>query len=304
MDKVIETRSLCKRFGGITALRSIDMDVPPGVSGLIGPNGAGKTTTINILIGLVKPTSGEARVLGLDSLRQSYEIRRRVGVLHENQFIPGDYGAYRYLLHVAKLKRLPSPRTHVDQALKAVDLRNVRDRPVKSFSAGMLQRLRLAQALIGYPELVILDEPTANLDPLARISFVELVDRLHREKGVSFLISSHILPELEKVCSYVVIVNRGVTLDQGPLPSLKDKYFPRTYKIICSNPGLLSGKLEQSPAVKEVRTAGNALYVVAGDYDAFIRELNEAVSALNIALYSLEPVTPSLEDLFRKLVGG
>ena len=197
--RIVYTKDLFKLFGNVVALDGLNLEVPKGICGFIGPNGSGKTTTINILLGLVRPDSGEAYVFGLDCWRNSYEIKRRVGVLHENLGYPMSFSAQRFLEYVARIYNVDKPRERALEMLKLVGLYDARDRAIKGFSAGMLQRLGLAQALIGEPELVFLDEPTVNLDPSARLMFLEKVKEFHRDHGVNFLTSTHILPESEKV---------------------------------------------------------------------------------------------------------
>ena len=172
---VVFTNGLVKRFGNVEALRGLSLEVPKGVSGLVGPNGSGKTTLINILLGLLKPDDGEAYMLGLDCWRDSYQIKQRVGVLRENPGYPKHLTGNRYLKMIARIRDLPQPEVEVKKALESVELIGAGDRRIGEYSAGMLQRLGLAQALMGDPELIILDEPIANLDPLSRIKLLETI---------------------------------------------------------------------------------------------------------------------------------
>ncbi|MHA1722157.1 MAG: ABC transporter ATP-binding protein [Candidatus Baldrarchaeia archaeon] len=183
---VVETRGLVKFFGDIVALDGLDLRIPKGVSGFVGPNGAGKTTTIHILLGLLKADLGEAYIFDMDCWKNSYDIRRRVGVLLEDPGYPKGCTAERYLEFIAKMYEIDQPKFRVKELLKEVDLYWARDRKIGDFSAGMLQRLGLAKALIGDPELVILDEPTANLDPIGRMKLLEKIKELWRDKKVNF----------------------------------------------------------------------------------------------------------------------
>ena len=193
---IIKTTNLTKYFGKAIALNELNLCVPKGISGFIGKNGAGKTTTISILLGLLKPNLGEAIVFDMDCWRESYEIRRKLGVMHEVNAYPGNFSGKRFLEYVASIYGVSQIGQRVKESLEDVGLAEVKDKPIKTYSAGMFKRLGLAQALIGYPELVILDEPTANIDPSGRIELLEKIKEMHVEYGTSFLISTHILSDL------------------------------------------------------------------------------------------------------------
>ncbi len=300
--RIVYTKDLFKLFGDVVALNGLNLEIPKGICGFIGPNGSGKTTTINILLGLVKPDSGEAYVFGLDCWRNSYEIKRRVGVLHENSSYPGNFSAQRFLEYVARIYNVDKPREKALEMLKVVGLYDVRDRAIKGFSAGMLQRLGLAQALIGDPELVILDEPTANLDPSARLMFLEKVKEFHRDHGVNFLISTHILPELEKVCSWVSIIMNGVIVDQGYLSDLASKYSANIYVVETSDLRLLAKELEKIDFIKDLWIEGDKIYCKISDLDSFQRNLPVVVSKINVSIKNLQPQYSSLEEIYREVV--
>ncbi len=215
---IINTYNLVKYFGSIKALDNLDLHIPKGISGFIGPNGAGKTTTINILAGLVSPTDGYAEILGMNSQSESIEIRKSVRFMLESLVLPKEISVIKFMEHAADFCGVSF--TEVNNILNEVNLSRFKNRRIKSLSAGMLQRLRLAQALLGNPELIVLDEPTANLDPISRIEVLELIIRFNREKGISFLISSHIIPELEKIIDWVSIINEGKIIAEGNIYDL------------------------------------------------------------------------------------
>jgi ABC-2 type transport system ATP-binding protein len=158
---IVEADGLNKRFGNVHALRGLNLRVGEGVTGLVGPNGAGKTTTIGILLGLLKPDRGKALVFGFDCWCDSFEVRSRVGVLHEKPVYPSSFTGRRYLEYVAEFYGRANPKEQATRLLRAVGFSEAADRKISTYSAGMVQRIGLAQALIGEPELVILDEPTA-----------------------------------------------------------------------------------------------------------------------------------------------
>jgi len=300
--RIVYTRDLFKFFGDVVALDGLNLEVPKGICGFIGPNGAGKTTTINILLGLLKPDSGEAYVFGLDCWRNSYEIKRRVGVLHESPSYPRNFSAQRFLKYVSQIYGIENSEKRVFEMLKLVGLYDVRDRAIKGFSAGMLQRLGLAQALIGEPELVILDEPTANLDPFARIMFLDKVKEFYKDYGVNFLISTHILPELEKVCSWVSIIMNGVIVDQGFFQDLVSKYSANVYTVETSDPKLLARELEKTDFIKNVWIEGGKIHCKISDLDQFHRNLPAIASKIKVSIRNLQPQCSTLEEIYREVV--
>lgn len=303
VNQLIVTDGLGKSFGNVHALRGLDLEVREGISGFIGPNGAGKTTTINIILGLVKPDQGEAHAFGLDCWKQSFEVRKRLGVLHEKAEFPNYFTGARYLTHIAHLYDVASPKETVKKLLQEAGIADAADRTIKTYSAGMTQRLGLAQALIGNPELAILDEPTANLDPLGRMEFLERIQTLHKDKGTNFLISSHILPELEKVCNWVSIINEGTITDQGTLQELIAKYSADTYMIRVSEPAKLAERLQKASSIIETWSNGQIIYVKIRNYKDFNRDVLKLTLELKITLQSIEPAHGKLDDLFKTSLG-
>jgi len=299
LENIVTTKDLTKSFGKIEALKGLNLETKKGISGFIGPNGAGKTTTINILLGLVKPDQGKAYVFGMNCWKQSFEIRKRLGVLHEKAEFPNYFTGSRYLEHIAHLYNVPTPKQTVQKALKDVGLTDAANRTIKTYSAGMTQRLGLAQALIGNPELAILDEPTANLDPLGRMDFLEKIQTLHKDKGTNFLISTHILPELEKICNWVSIINEGTIADQGYIQDLIKKYSTDTYIIKVSEPTQFIKKLEKTSTIENAWTNGQIIYAKTKNYKKFNKEILELALQLDISLYAIEPIHSKLDDLFK-----
>jgi len=300
---IIETRELVKFFGDIIALDSLNLRVPKGVCGFIGPNGAGKTTTIHVLLGLLKADFGEAYVFGLDCWENSYEIRRRVGVLLENPGYPKGFTAERYLELIAKMYEINQPKSKAKELLREVDLLWARNRKIGEFSAGMLQRLGLAKALIGEPELIILDEPTANLDPIGRLELMEKIRELWKDKRINFFISSHILPELEKICTWASIINEGIIVDQGPVVELAKKYMPREYVVeVGSRVDLVARNLENLNVVEKISVEGNKIICKVKDAQKFCREVPKIIVELNISLRKFQPLYGELMEVYKRHV--
>jgi ABC-2 type transport system ATP-binding protein len=211
---VIITDNLTKRFPRVTALDRLTVDVQPGVVGLVGSNGAGKSTLIKILLGLAPATEGTARVLGLDVATQGGAIRELVGYMPEHDCLPPDVSATELVVHMARMSGLPATaaRERTADTLRHVGLYEERYRPIGEYSTGMRQRVKLAQALVHDPKLVLLDEPTNGLDPVGRDEMLALIRRIHTDFGISVLVTSHLLGELERTCDHVVIIDGGKLL--------------------------------------------------------------------------------------------
>lgn len=208
---VIETESLTRRYGAVVALDALTVRIESGITGLVGANGAGKSTLIKILLGLVEPTSGTARVFDRPIDTDRGAIRRLVGYMPEHDCLPPDMSATEFVTWLARCSGFPpsSARERAAEVLRHVGLFEERYRPMGGYSTGMAQRVKLAQALVHDPALLILDEPTNGLDPAGRDDMLALIERTGREFGISVLVSSHLLGELERICDGVVLVDHG-----------------------------------------------------------------------------------------------
>jgi ABC-2 type transport system ATP-binding protein len=291
---VVEAEGLVKRFGGVQALRGLELQLSGGVTGFLGPNGAGKTTTMGILLGLLRPDGGKARVFGLDCWQNSFEIRERVGALHEKPVYPSGFTGRRYLEYVAKFYGAANPRERAAEMLGTVGFSDAADRNIGTYSAGMVQ------ALIGQPELIILDEPTANLDPIGRVEFLEKIRELHQEKGISFIISTHVLSELEIVCDQVAIINRGVVKEQGKIEDLARKYEGRTFTVVVSNPKLLSEEIEKTGVATHVSIEAGKAIVDVDSAQRLRAEIIRIVRKHKLELIAMGPQYGMLEMIYRK----
>ncbi|MGQ9479559.1 MAG: ABC transporter ATP-binding protein [Thermoproteota archaeon] len=296
---MIIAENLSKFFGRVKALENLSVKMPNGVNGLIGPNGAGKTTLIHVLTGLIKPDSGEVEVMGLEPWSQRYELMKRMSVLLERPVFPLGLTGFRYILHVARVMGL-SEKEAVE-ALRKTGILDAAERKIAGYSAGMNVRLGIAKAILGNPELVVLDEPTANLDPQGRIDLLRLIRRMHRDNNVSFLVSSHVLPELQKVCSWVCLMYEGRAVEQGFVNDLLDKYSSKVYAIRVSKPGELVDALKTFKDIR-VKIVDNTVYVK--DDSNILRELPRLISQTDNEILSFHQLGRSLESVFIRALEG
>jgi ABC-2 type transport system ATP-binding protein len=220
---VATTSGLTVRYGAKTAIDSLDIEIPEGCVGLLGPNGAGKTTLIKSLLGFVRPTAGAITVLGLDAAAQGMQVRQRIGLMPEvDCHIPG-INAVSFVAYAGELAGMPANaalgRAH--EVLEFVGLGEARYRNVETYSTGMKQRIKLAQALVHGPHLVFLDEPTNGLDPAGRDEMLQLIRDISHGKGVNVIVSSHLMPDIEYACDYVIVLHGGKVATRGDIDVLR-----------------------------------------------------------------------------------
>lgn len=208
----IATQGLTRTFGSVTALSNLTVEMPNGVVGLVGANGAGKSTLIKTLLGLLEPTSGTATVLGMNCRTDGLAIREVVGYMPESECLPPDVSATEFIVHMARMSGLPTDvaRERTADTLRHVGLYEERYRPIGGYSTGMRQRVKLAQALVHDPKLVLLDEPTNGLDPAGRDDMLDLIKRVSTDFGISVVVTSHLLGELERIADHIVSIEGGV----------------------------------------------------------------------------------------------
>lgn len=307
---VIETHGLRKVYKGLVgtpveALRGVDIRVERGQAfGLLGPNGAGKTTLVKILLGLVHPTAGDARVMGADVGNTS--ARRRIGYMPELRNYPQFLTAARCLDLFGRLHGIPAGKRarRIDSVLADVDLAKWRDHKVGGFSKGMKQRLALAQALLNEPELLFLDEPAEGIDPLGRVVVRNILRRVC-ERGTTLFMNSHLLTEVEMVCDEVAILHEGEVVESGVLAQLTSR--EREYRLTVASdmervPALLVGSISGIEEAK-APTGLAAWNLTVHDRD----QLNAALDRLRrekVLIESIEPVRSSLEEVFLRAIGG
>ena len=225
MKPIIKIKNLSKSYGKVEALKDVNLEIGSGVTGLLGPNGAGKTTLLKVLLGLLRQDGGSARIFGYDCSSQSLKIREKLGYLGEDQRFYEYMTGKEYLEFVGRIKGLSreDAEKEAEGILRRVKLSEHRNRKIKEYSQGMKQRLGLAQALVSEPQVLILDEPTSNLDPIGRYDFLKIIKEF-KNPGRVILISSHILGEVEQVCDSLVFLDRGKVVYHGTLGELKERF--------------------------------------------------------------------------------
>src|SRR3954451_17704820 len=223
MAVVVEAESVSKRWGSTLALDSASFTIGSGVTGLLGANGAGKTTMLGMMLGLHHPDGGSISVLGRDPFHAGAEVRAQIGYAPEHNALPPDVAAHDLVRHIAEVHGLPfrAANARASDALYEVGLGEERFRPVGTMSTGQRQRVKLAQAIVHDPALVLLDEPTDGLDPVQRDQMLSLIWRVGHELGLNVVLSSHLLPEVARVCDSVVILDHGRAVESGRLADLR-----------------------------------------------------------------------------------
>jgi ABC-2 type transport system ATP-binding protein len=294
---LLATHELTKLYSGVTALDSLDLELQPGIIGLVGANGAGKSTLIKILLGLIKPTSGSARLLGFDVTHQETDLRRHVGYMPEHDCLPTDVSATEFVAHMARMSGLPhsAARERTADTLRHVGLFEERYREMGGYSMGMKQRVKLAQALVHDPRVLLLDEPTNGLDPEARDEMLDLVRRTGQEFGITIVMASHLLAEIERVCNHLVVIDAGRLVRSAPIASFTE----RTQVLVVEVEG------DSSALAHRLREDGLTLrkedgrILVGLDDERAYDLIRDRIADLGLGLLRLEQGRQSLEDLFR-----
>ena len=295
---LIATESLTKRYSnGVIALAELTVGVQPGIVGLVGANGAGKTTLIKILLGLMPPTSGTTRVLGIDPMRDAEQVRARVGYMPEHDCLPPDLAASEFVTHMARISGLPrtTARERASEALRHVGLYEERYRQIGGYSTGMKQRVKLAQALVHDPDLLLLDEPTNGLDPAGRESMLALIERIGTEFGISVVVCSHLLGEVERICDSLVAIDAGRLLRSDHISAMTTT---RDVLVVEVSEGTDELIARLALAGLTAQRDGHALQmplVDQGTYDVILG----AVAELDLPLHRLDQRRHRVAELFR-----
>jgi ABC-2 type transport system ATP-binding protein len=295
---VIETAALTKRYPGpVTALDRLTVAIEPGITGLVGSNGAGKSTLIKILLGLLPPTSGQARVLGRDCAADASQIRTLTGYMPEHDCLPPDVSATEFVTHLGRMSGLPptAAKERAAETLRHVGLYEERYRQIGTYSTGMKQRVKLAQALVGDPRLLLLDEPTNGLDPAGRVTMLELIARIGGEFGIAVVVASHLLGEVEQICDHLVAIDAGRLLRAASMSS-----FTQASQVLAI-------EVEEGADRLAAELARRGLPPVAQQRELLVRlageetfdTVRDVIADLGLPLNRMEQRRHRVEELFR-----
>lgn len=317
-EPVIRTRRLTKRYGTLTAVNKLDLEVHPGeVFGLLGQNGAGKTTTILMLLGLSEPTEGEASVMGLDPAREPREVKRRVGYLPDAVGFYGGLTGRQNLRYTARLNglRRTEAEAAIDEVLGQVGLSDRADSRVETYSRGMRQRLGIADALVKSPDLLILDEPTTSIDPIGVIEILDLLRKLVNERGLSIMLSSHLLTQVQSVCDRIGIFAAGRLIGVGTVAELAAQFGDGSAIIEVGLELPTAADVERAGATLrslisveavDAPTDGSGtwrVHVRPAEAEGRVRQdILVAAVGHGLRLSALRPVVPSLDDIYRTAI--
>lgn len=299
-DALLRAVGLTKRYGSVTAVDGLTVEVPRGRIGLVGANGAGKTTLFRMLLGLTRPTDGTVEVVGVPVTRDPVAARARLGFMPEHECLPGDQTAADVVATFGELAGLPpaAARQRASEVLDLVGLDESRFRPIDGYSTGMKQRTKLAQALVADPELLLLDEPTAGLDPLGRESMLDLVSRLGGF-GISVLFATHLLDDVQQVCDYVVMLDAGRLVVSGATDELLEQSGIVTIEV-DDRVDELAAALTQRRLAATVNE-GVVEVTVTGNDDLDV--IRDTVVELGLPLHRLSSRMGSLDEVFFREAG-
>lgn len=303
MENIIRLKSIFFSYGEFRAINDISLDIEQGVYGLLGPNGAGKTTLLKIILGFLTPDSGTGSVLGLNITSSRKAVRRRIGYMPENDcLIPGMDGV-ALTAYLGELSGMPKQEAmkRAHEVLYYVGLEESRYRKVDTYSSGMKQRLKLAQALVHDPKLLLLDEPTSGMDPKGRKEMLELIKDISRKESMDIIICSHLLPDIETTCKHVIIMNQGKIAAQREIEGVSEDKFNR---FDLKLKGDTSAFLKRLKSMKcEVDLTDRGVYKIKLPADESPRNLFKVALENNVQIRHFEQNKTTLEDTFVNAVG-
>lgn len=296
-EALLEVEHLTKRYKGVVALDDVSFTITDGITGILGENGAGKSTAIKILLGLLQPTSGTARVLGRNAT-DDLSVRGRIGYMPEHDCLPSQISAAEFLMHMGEVSGLPPDmaRTRAADTLRHAGLFEERYRAIGGYSTGMKQRVKLCQALVHDPAFVFLDEPTAGLDPAGREEMLTLIRKTHREFGISVLFSSHLMGDVERTCDRIIVLQGGRLVHSGEVAQFTQE--TKTVFIeVDSNREQLAFALQKRGVVVTVDGGG---LTVEGTDESVYDHVRDALVEVEAPLRRMAPRRRELTELFER----
>jgi ABC-2 type transport system ATP-binding protein len=306
---IIRTSGVTKRFGSVTALDDVSLDVPAGATGLLGPNGAGKSTLIRVLIGLLEPTSGGGTMLGRDIRAEASTIRQRIGYMPEHECLILDMDAVSFCTYMGEMVGMARPEalSRAHEVLHYLGVGEERYRQISTYSTGMRQKIKLAQALVHDPELLLLDEPTNGLDPRGRDEMLGLIRSLAVDEGKNIVLSSHLLPDVESVCRNVVIMSAGQILKQGRIEEMlvaSKTMLSVRIKADAAGTAAFAGELGKGGFRAELEKGGNLRLDIGREsrLDEAYQAVMKAGAASGAQVRFVSRSAKTLEDLFVEVI--
>ena len=308
---MIEVKNVTKKYGSFTAVDNISFTVKDGeVIGFLGPNGAGKSTTMNMITGFIEPSEGTIMINGNDISKKAKKAKRQIGYMPENVPLYSELTVKEFVKYMTELKRMPRKqrKEDIEKVLKETGLEEVQNKLIRNLSRGYKQRVSLAGALVGNPEVLILDEPTVGLDPKQIIEIRNLIKELGKEHTV--ILSTHILPEVSQICEKVIIINEGKIIAIDTPEHLEEKTKEENVLLLTveDKEEHMKNMKEQLEKVKEIKMIkdnedGTKQYMVTSDSDVDLRKsLFEVLPKQNITIFELKKAETTLEDAFIRLI--
>lgn len=307
MNPVIETENLSKWYGNVLGLSDVFLKVTSGITGLLGPNGAGKSTLLSLLTGQIKPSIGTVTIKG-EKIRNNYSLLSQIGYCPERDSFYEEMTGWQFLTGLLKLGHF-SPSQIDSLAKKALDIVELvedKHRVIRSYSRGMRQRLKFAQAIAHNPQILILDEPLNGLDPLGKRKLIGLIKK-YRDEGKTILVSSHVLPEIEAMTKQIILIHQGKIFAQGDIHYIRDliETHPHIVSIKCSHPRIMASEFIHKPFVLKVSfgITPNSLIVETNSRDDFFSLIPSISMKNNIQIEEITSPDDNLQAVFDYLVG-
>jgi ABC-2 type transport system ATP-binding protein len=307
-DSLVTFSNVSRFYGEVLGINNVSLTIPPGITSLVGPNGSGKTTLMNLMTGLIRPTEGEIRVLGI-APGHPEKLCRVTGYCAQYDAFPKGLTGYQFIY--SYLRVFGMSHAECDQrtvaALQLVGLSDAANRTVAAYSKGMRQRIKLAQAIAHDPQVVVLDEPLNGLDPLARSEAIALF-RQWGEKGRHVIVSSHILHEVDQISDQVILLSQGYVVAEGQIQGVRSEVKDQPMQILvrCDRPGMLAARLFQQDHVVEakIHADGKGLLLRTKDADSFYLLLNRVILDSGLEVESVAPADDDVNSVYQYLIGG
>ena len=307
MKPIVETKNLSKWYGNVLGLSDVTLQIEPGITGILGPNGAGKSTFLKLITGQIKPNIGTVRIKG-QNIRNNYRLFSIIGFCPEQDFFYEEMTGWQFVTSLLKLHHFSESEveTRAQKALEIVELVEDKDRVIRSYSRGMRQRLKFAQAIAHDPEIIVLDEPLSGLDPLGRRKIIHLI-KSYKGEGRTIIVSSHVLPEIEAMTKRIILIHQGKIFAQGDIHYIRDLIdtHPHIISIKCSNVRQLASKFIQQDYVLKVHfsSSNDSLLIETNNRDKLFSLLPSLFIENKIEVDEITSPDDNLQAVFDYLVG-